>query len=144
MLCNLFNSLMQIQDAARSKVRNILMPSTAQLALQRILPFPCKKQYTVVILMPQASRVERLKLLMQSVSKSYSRDAKVSLMCPLPRKERRRESDILPCPLSQHFIQESYITSTILRLSNTQGILHYSGVLYASSMEELNMSSVFV
>lgn len=67
----------EIQDAARSKVRNILMPSTAQLALQRILPFPCKKQYTVVILMPQASRVERLKLLMQSVSKSYSRDAKI-------------------------------------------------------------------
>lgn len=79
-LSNLLNALMQVQDAARSKVRSILTPLTAQLALQRILPFPCKKQYTVVILMPQASRIKKLKSLMQSVSKSYSRDAKVSLM----------------------------------------------------------------
>nr|XP_009764558.1 PREDICTED: uncharacterized protein LOC104216239 isoform X3 [Nicotiana sylvestris] len=67
----------EVQDAARSKVRSILTPLTAQLALQRIMPFPCKKQYTVVILMPQASRIKKLKSLMQSVSKSYSRDAKI-------------------------------------------------------------------
>ncbi|OIT04261.1 PREDICTED: zinc protease PQQL-like [Nicotiana attenuata] len=67
----------EVQDAARSKVRSILTPLTAQLALQRILPFPCKKQYTVVILMPRASRIKQLKSLMQSVSKSYSRDAKI-------------------------------------------------------------------
>ncbi|KAM3383216.1 zinc protease PQQL-like isoform X1 [Capsicum galapagoense] len=67
----------EVQDASRSKVRNILMPLTAQQALQRILPFPCKKQYTVVILMPQASRIKRLKLMLESVSKSYSRDAKI-------------------------------------------------------------------
>lgn len=67
----------KIQEAARSKVRSILTPLTAQLALQKLLPFPCKKQYTVVILMPQASRIKRLKSLMQSVPKSYSRDAKI-------------------------------------------------------------------
>ncbi|KAG5595884.1 hypothetical protein H5410_037116 [Solanum commersonii] len=70
----------QIQEVACSKVRSILTPLTVQLALQRILPFPCIKQYTVVILMSQASRIKRLKSLMQSVPKSYSRDAKDSLM----------------------------------------------------------------
>ncbi|CAI9259574.1 unnamed protein product [Lactuca saligna] len=50
-----------VQDESRIEVRKILTPVTAQQALQRTLPFPCKKQYTVVILMPQASRFERLK-----------------------------------------------------------------------------------
>ncbi|MFS7930096.1 putative processing peptidase [Helianthus anomalus] len=50
-----------IQDDSRSDVRKMLTPSTAQQALQKILPFPCKKQYTVVILMPQDSRFQLLK-----------------------------------------------------------------------------------
>ncbi|EXB38800.1 putative zinc protease pqqL [Morus notabilis] len=50
----------EIQDVARSKVRKSLTPSTTQLALQRILPFPCKKQYMAVILMPQKSRLKSL------------------------------------------------------------------------------------
>ncbi|KVI12277.1 Metalloenzyme, LuxS/M16 peptidase-like protein [Cynara cardunculus var. scolymus] len=50
-----------VQDDSRSDVRKTLTPVTAQLALQRIIPFPCKRQYTVVILMPQASRLRMLK-----------------------------------------------------------------------------------
>lgn len=61
---------MQVQDESRIDVRKILTPVTAQQSLQKTLPFPCKKQYTVVILMPQASRFERLK--------SFITDAKVS------------------------------------------------------------------
>jgi len=71
---------LQIQDAACSKERSILTPLTVQLALQRILSFPCLKQYILVILMSQASHMKRLKSLMQSGPKSYSRDAKDSLM----------------------------------------------------------------
>ncbi|KAJ4708591.1 zinc protease PQQL-like [Melia azedarach] len=67
----------QIQDEARSKVRKSLQPLTLQLALQRILPYPCKKQYTVVILMPQASRFKLLRSLFQSNQTSYLRDAKI-------------------------------------------------------------------
>ncbi|KAJ9547899.1 hypothetical protein OSB04_020442 [Centaurea solstitialis] len=52
---------MLVQDDSRSDVRKVLTPVTAQLALQRIIPFPCKRQYTVVILMPQASRFRLLK-----------------------------------------------------------------------------------
>ncbi|XP_051150426.1 zinc protease PQQL-like isoform X2 [Andrographis paniculata] len=51
----------KIQDEGRNGVRNTLTPATAQLALQRIIPFPCKKQYTVVILMPQSSCLKRLR-----------------------------------------------------------------------------------
>nr|XP_043621332.1 zinc protease PQQL-like [Erigeron canadensis] len=50
-----------VQDDSRSTVRKILTPATAQLALQKIIPFPCKRQYTVVILMPQAPRFKLLK-----------------------------------------------------------------------------------
>ncbi|CAN6441507.1 unnamed protein product [Victoria cruziana] len=64
------------QDEGRSKVRECLMPSTAQASLQRILPFPCKKQYSVVILMPQTSRLEVLQQLLQSTSARLSREAK--------------------------------------------------------------------
>ncbi|KAE9464478.1 hypothetical protein C3L33_03583, partial [Rhododendron williamsianum] len=62
------------------QVRNSLTPLTAQLALQRILPFPCKKQYTVVILMPWASRFKRLRSFIRSVPNHYGRDATVSHM----------------------------------------------------------------
>ncbi|PWA80900.1 insulinase (Peptidase family M16) protein [Artemisia annua] len=50
-----------VQDDSRSEVRKILTPATAQLALQKIIPFPCKRQYTVVVLMPQSSRLKLLK-----------------------------------------------------------------------------------
>ncbi|KAL4571854.1 hypothetical protein LXL04_018620 [Taraxacum kok-saghyz] len=55
------SSSFTVQDESRTEVRKTLTPVTAQQALQRTLPFPCKKQYTVVILMPQGSRIERLK-----------------------------------------------------------------------------------
>ena len=69
---------MQIIDDGRSKVRISLTPETAKLALQRILPYPCKKQYTAVILMPQTSRFKLLKSFFRSTKTSYHRDAKVS------------------------------------------------------------------
>ncbi|GMN50692.1 hypothetical protein TIFTF001_019852 [Ficus carica] len=56
----------KIQDEARTQVRKSLTPSTTQLALQRILPFPCKKQYTAVILMPRRSRLQSLTSFFQS------------------------------------------------------------------------------
>ncbi|CAA0814299.1 Insulinase (Peptidase family M16) protein [Striga hermonthica] len=56
----------QIQDEGRTRVRSSLTPLTAQSALRRIIPFPCKKQYTVVILMPQSSRFKRLELFINS------------------------------------------------------------------------------
>ncbi|KAI3742095.1 hypothetical protein L1987_59775 [Smallanthus sonchifolius] len=52
---------LQVQDDSRSDVRKTLTPSTAQLALPKILPFPCKRQYTVVVLMPQDSCFPLLK-----------------------------------------------------------------------------------
>ncbi|KAI9119409.1 hypothetical protein K1719_010084 [Acacia pycnantha] len=67
----------EIQDEGRSKVRASLTPSTAQLALQRILPFPCKKQYTVVILRPKTSPFKLLKSALASTQTSYTRDAKI-------------------------------------------------------------------
>nr|XP_029119433.1 zinc protease PQQL-like isoform X4 [Elaeis guineensis] len=67
----------KIQDEGRTKVRKALTPSTVQLALQRILPFPCKKQYTAVILMPQLSHLKLLKSLLQLRSDGFSRDAKI-------------------------------------------------------------------
>lgn len=57
-----------------------MTPSTVQLALQRILPFPCRKQYTAVILMPQPSRLKLLKSLLQLRSNGFSRDAKVGYL----------------------------------------------------------------
>ncbi|KAE9607597.1 putative metalloenzyme, LuxS/M16 peptidase [Lupinus albus] len=67
----------EIQDKGRSKVRSSLNPSTAQLALQRILPFPCTKQYTVVILMPKSSPFKLLKSVFQLMRISHGRDAKI-------------------------------------------------------------------
>ena len=64
---------MQVQDDSRSDVRKILTLATAQLALQKIIPFPCKRQYTVVVLMPQSSRLKLLK--------SIVTDTKVSFIC---------------------------------------------------------------
>ncbi|KAL2501112.1 Insulinase (Peptidase family M16) protein [Forsythia ovata] len=67
----------KVLDEGRSKVRNSLTPVAAQSALKRILPFPCKQQYTVVILMPQASRFKSIKSFIRSVPIQYSRDAKI-------------------------------------------------------------------
>ncbi|KAF2304050.1 hypothetical protein GH714_026651 [Hevea brasiliensis] len=50
----------EIQDEGRSNVRQSLTKSTVMLTLRRILPYPCKKQYTAVILMPQTSRFQLL------------------------------------------------------------------------------------
>ncbi|CAM8969399.1 unnamed protein product [Rhodiola kirilowii] len=50
----------KIQDEGRNTVRELLTPETAQSALQRIIPFPCKRQYTTVILMPKMSCVRHL------------------------------------------------------------------------------------
>ncbi|XP_022893225.1 uncharacterized protein LOC111407783 isoform X3 [Olea europaea var. sylvestris] len=64
-------------DEGRSKVRNSLTPVVAQLALQKILPFPCNEQYTVAILMPQASRLKSPKSFVRSMPIQYCRDAKI-------------------------------------------------------------------
>ncbi|KAL4334276.1 hypothetical protein GQ457_07G040060 [Hibiscus cannabinus] len=65
----------KVQDEGRSRVRGSLTPSTAQSALRRILPYPCKNQYTSVILMPQAPRFKFLRSLFQR--SDYGRDAKI-------------------------------------------------------------------
>ncbi|XP_062148705.1 zinc protease PQQL-like isoform X1 [Alnus glutinosa] len=67
----------EIIDEGRSKVRSTLTPLTAQLALQRILPHPCTRQYTVVILMPQTSRFKLLKSFFRSSQIGYRSDAKI-------------------------------------------------------------------
>lgn len=67
----------EIQDEGRIKVRNSLTPSTVLLALRRILPFPCRKQYTVVILMPHISRLRLLKSLLLLKFNGFSKDAKI-------------------------------------------------------------------
>ncbi|XP_057765310.1 zinc protease PQQL-like isoform X1 [Salvia miltiorrhiza] len=54
----------KIQDEGRTRVRSSLTPLTVQSALQRIIPCPCKKQYTVVILMPQLPRFKKFKSLL--------------------------------------------------------------------------------
>ncbi|CAL5215055.1 unnamed protein product [Lathyrus oleraceus] len=67
----------ELQDEGRSKVRSSLTPSAAQLALQRILPYPCKKQYTAVILMPKSSPFKLLKAVFQSTRTNFGREAKI-------------------------------------------------------------------
>ncbi|GAY50432.1 zinc protease PQQL-like [Citrus sinensis] len=66
----------KIQDEARSKVRKSLQPLTLQLALQRIMPYPCNKQFTVVILMPQVSRFKFLRSLFRHNQTYHLGDAK--------------------------------------------------------------------
>lgn len=61
-------------------MRESLAPQTAQAALQRILPHPCKKQYTAVILMPQRSRFGFLSsIFVLRPETRYIHDTKVSL-----------------------------------------------------------------
>eukprot|EP00249_Psilotum_nudum_P022861 c28663_g1_i1 orf=451-3468(-) len=49
----------EAQDEWRNTVRSSLAASTMQTALQRILPLPCKAQYTAVILVPQLPWLQR-------------------------------------------------------------------------------------
>ncbi|KAG6599499.1 Zinc protease PQQL-like protein, partial [Cucurbita argyrosperma subsp. sororia] len=67
----------EIQDEGRLNVRNSLTPLTAQLALQRILPFPCTKQYTAVILLPSSYRFKKLKSFFRLGLSSPATDAKI-------------------------------------------------------------------
>ncbi|XP_057968681.1 zinc protease PQQL-like isoform X2 [Malania oleifera] len=69
-------SSFEVQDEGRSRVRKSLTGLTAQLALKRILPYPCKKKYTSVILMPLTSRFKFLKSFFWSKQNSC-RDAKI-------------------------------------------------------------------
>lgn len=72
----------EIQDEGRSNVRQSLTTTTVQSTLQGILPYPCKKQYTAVILMPQTSRFQLLRSFFKS-TQIYARDAKIgaSIAC---------------------------------------------------------------
>ena len=67
----------QVQDEGRVKVREALTPQAMQMALRRVISFPCKKQYTVVILMPKSSRWNSLISVVSWSSGGFSRDAKV-------------------------------------------------------------------
>ncbi|GAB4852720.1 hypothetical protein Ancab_016931 [Ancistrocladus abbreviatus] len=69
-------SSFEIHDEGRLKVRQALTPATAQSALQRILPFPCTKKHTVVILVPKRSRYQLVKSFFRSTRESYRRNAK--------------------------------------------------------------------
>ncbi|XP_010536848.1 PREDICTED: zinc protease PQQL-like isoform X2 [Tarenaya hassleriana] len=68
---------LKIQEEGRLRLRESLSPQTAQGALQRILPYPCKNQYTAVILMPRNSRFGYLNSLLISPESRFVRDAKV-------------------------------------------------------------------
>lgn len=67
----------QVQDEGRVKVREALTPQAMQMALQRVISFPCKKQYTVVILIPKSSCWNSLISLVTWSPGGFSRDAKV-------------------------------------------------------------------
>lgn len=66
-----------MQDEGRARLRESLTPSAAQSALRRILPYPCKKQYTAVILMPRKSWFKLLRSFFQSSPTNYVRNAKI-------------------------------------------------------------------
>ncbi|KAJ8766724.1 hypothetical protein K2173_005335 [Erythroxylum novogranatense] len=67
----------ELLDEGRSKVRQSLTPSSAQLTLQRILPYPCKRQYTSIILMAQTTRFQFLRSILQLQLTSFTTEAKV-------------------------------------------------------------------
>jgi hypothetical protein len=70
-------STFKVQNEGRLKVREALKPESMQMALQRVISFPCKKQYTVVILMPKPSRWNSLISVVSWSSGGFSRDAKI-------------------------------------------------------------------
>lgn len=78
-ILTLFITYVQHQDEGRSKVRESLAPSTGKAALQRILPLPCKRQYTVVILLPQKSQFRILGRLVHSGWTNHLPEAKVGV-----------------------------------------------------------------
>ncbi|GKV28045.1 hypothetical protein SLEP1_g37144 [Rubroshorea leprosula] len=65
----------QVHEEGRSRIRESLTQLTTQSAMQRIMPYPCKNQYTAVILMaqPRASKWLRSALLW----KPSDRDTKI-------------------------------------------------------------------
>jgi hypothetical protein len=75
--CSLVSFFVQFQEEGRMKVREALTPQTMQSALQRVIPFPCRNQYTVVILMPKSSCWASVKSMLSWSSNGLSRDAKV-------------------------------------------------------------------
>lgn len=77
--CSLVSFFVQFQEEGRMKVREALTPQTMQSALQRVLPFPCRNQYTVVILMPKSSCWASVKSMLSWSSNGVSRDAKVRI-----------------------------------------------------------------
>ncbi|OEL21818.1 Zinc protease PQQL-like [Dichanthelium oligosanthes] len=72
-------STFAFQEEGRMKVREALTPQTMQSALQRVIPFPCRNQYTVVILMPKPSCWASVKSMLSWSSNGVSRDAKVRI-----------------------------------------------------------------
>uniref|UniRef100_A0A453EXH0 Zinc protease pqqL n=1 Tax=Aegilops tauschii subsp. strangulata TaxID=200361 RepID=A0A453EXH0_AEGTS len=70
-------STFMVQDEGRVKVREALTPQAMQMALRRVISFPCKKQFTVVILMPKSSRWNSLISVVSWSSGGFSRDAKI-------------------------------------------------------------------
>ncbi|XP_057536975.1 zinc protease PQQL-like isoform X1 [Amaranthus tricolor] len=71
-------STFQLLDKARRRTRQTLSPLTAKWALQKILPYPCKKHYVSVTLIPETNRFRLLKhqLKSQLKQKYYGRYVK--------------------------------------------------------------------
>ncbi|KAH7414951.1 hypothetical protein KP509_14G020500 [Ceratopteris richardii] len=65
----------QLQDEWRNSVRSILTAETMQDALQRILPLPCKHQYTSVILMPQLPLLHQLLAVISALDQNQGKVA---------------------------------------------------------------------
>ena len=100
--------LVQFQEEGRMKVREALTPQTMQSALRRVLPFPCRNQYTVVILMPKSSCWASVKSMLSWSSSGVSRDAKVRIglliyfqhlafLLPVVKKSSSWAWNQLPC-----------------------------------------------
>uniref|UniRef100_A0A0D6R038 Peptidase M16 N-terminal domain-containing protein n=1 Tax=Araucaria cunninghamii TaxID=56994 RepID=A0A0D6R038_ARACU len=68
---------LKAQDEWRNTVRSSLTQETTQAALQRILPSPCTRQYTVVVLMPKLSMFQRLKSILYTSDNRSSMETKV-------------------------------------------------------------------
>lgn len=71
------NVSLKAQDEWRNKVRSSLTKLTMQAALQRILPSPCTKQYTVIVLMPKLPWLQRLKSALFNGEKRLGTEGKV-------------------------------------------------------------------
>ncbi|KAL5699599.1 hypothetical protein ACHQM5_030479 [Ranunculus cassubicifolius] len=67
----------EIEDKIRNKVRESLTPAVALSALRRILPLPCKKQYTAIVLVPLVTRLEMIKSFVETTIDRYSKEVKI-------------------------------------------------------------------